>query len=980
MLRRVIFVAFSLICAETDSWAADKPRPLAEAAAHIQVPAGFEVALFAGEPDVVQPIACCLDDRGRLWVVESMAYPTWDKALKGQDRVVILEDTDGDGRCDRRKIFWDQGSNLSGIELGFGGVWLCSTPQLVFVPDANGDDQPDGAPQVVLDGWDLNARHNVFNGLTWGPDGWLYGLNGILSESNVGRPGAAETERTRLNCGVWRYHPTRRAFQVVASGTTNPWGLDFDDHGRMFITNCVIKHLFHVIPGGHYERMFGQDLNRHAYALLSSCADHIHWGGGDWTTSRGGHGVHDQPGGGHAHAGAMIYLGDNWPAEYRNRLFTCNIHGSRVNQDLLEPHGSGFVAKHAADFLRADDEWFRGLELLYGPDGGVYLTDWSDTGECHDYDHVHRESGRIYKITYGKPSVANRDLAALSDAELVELQAHRNDWHVRHARRLLQERAAAGRLDPSVPTSLLDAVRKPQTAARQLRALWALYAVGGWNETLSAEFLAHPAEHVRAWAVQLELDDDQATESTRQRLAKLARDDGSPVVRLSLASGLQRLPVAERHEIAAGLLGHAGDAEDDNLPLMIWYGLEPALAADPSRGLALVSQATIPLVRELAARRIAADRDADVQPLVALLKRNSNPELRRDVLAGMYASLVGKRDAKMPAGWSEVAAEMVRRGELRQTTLALSVLFGDPQAVVALEALAADSKTPLADREAALQTLLQRKSASIQALCKLLLADPGMRGPAIRALAAFADPEIPSLLLEDYPGLAAAERADVVNTLAGRPEFALALLAAVERKVVSRGDLSAFTVRQMAGLKSSAVDQRLKEVWGEIRPPTAEKAAQLAKLKSLLTPDALQQADLAQGRQVFQRTCAGCHKLFDAGNSVGPELTGSQRSNLDYLLENLLDPSAAVGRDYLLTVIVTEEGRVINGIVKVENENSITLQTPNDTVLIPKEEVAERVVQRVSLMPEDLLGKLREDEVRDLFRYLGNPRQVPLAP
>src|SRR5438876_7746207 len=253
------------------------PLPLVETAQRMTVPEGFHVTLFAGEPDVVQPIAMTTDERGRLWVVECLSYPMWQtNAASGRDRVLIFEDHDGDGHFDTRRVVWDKGRNLSGIAIGFGGVWLCSAPELIFIPDRNHDDVPDGPPQVMLDGWSLEAKHNIVNGLTWGPDGWLYGCHGILSDSKVGRPGAPGAERMTINCGVWRFHPTRRVFEVVAHGSTNPWGIAFDDYGQMFIANCVIKHLFHVIPGARYERMYGQDMNPNSFRLIESCADHIH--------------------------------------------------------------------------------------------------------------------------------------------------------------------------------------------------------------------------------------------------------------------------------------------------------------------------------------------------------------------------------------------------------------------------------------------------------------------------------------------------------------------------------------------------------------------------------------------------------------------------------------------------------------------------------------------------------------------------------
>ena len=436
MIGRPLVVA-SLLLSIGSALADEGPAPLAEAAGRFKLPEGFRATLFAGEPDVVQPIAFTFDDRGRLWVVENHSYPGWTDEKK--DRVLILEDLDGDGRFDVRKVFLENGSNLSGIEWGFGGVWLCSTPNLVFVPDKDSDDVPDSEPVVKLDGWDLLAKHNVSSSLAWGVDGWLYGCNGILSNSRLGKPGTPDAQRTAMNCGVWRYHPTREVFEVVAHGTTNPWGLDFDQYGQTFITNCVIQHLWHVVPGARFQRMFGEDFNPNSYSLMGSCADHIHWAGGPWQEARGGD-RHDAQGGGHAHVGAMIYLGDNWPDAYRNQVYMCNVHGNRINRDAIERQVSGYVARHKDDFLHAGDPWFRGMTVKYGPDGGVFVSDWTDTGECHNYEVVDRTNGRLYKITHGATRPWRMDLSSKNNVELMELVRHKNQWIGRHSRRVLQER------------------------------------------------------------------------------------------------------------------------------------------------------------------------------------------------------------------------------------------------------------------------------------------------------------------------------------------------------------------------------------------------------------------------------------------------------------------------------------------------------------------------------------------------------------
>jgi putative membrane-bound dehydrogenase-like protein len=963
--------------------AEDRPLPPNEAPHRMTLPPGFRATLFAGEPDVVQPIAFAFDDRGRLWVVECYSYPHWLTKGTGRDRVLIFEDTDGDGRFDTCKVFWDKGTNLSGIAVGFGGVWLCATPNLLFIPDADGDDVPDGPPQVVLDGWSLEAKHNVFNSLTWGPDGWLYGCNGILATSHVGRPGTPPAERVPFNCGVWRWHPTKHRFEVVANGTTNPWGLDFDDRGRMFITNCVIHHLWHVLPGAHYQRMYGQDFNPHLYGLLASCADHLHWGGGNWTESRGGKGIHDQPGGGHAHVGAMVYLGDNWPDRYRGGLFTCNLHGSRVNHDVFEPRGSGVVAHHAPDFLLANDPWFRGLTIQYGPDGGVFVSDWCDTGECHNNDKVHI-SGRIYKVTYGKPTPWHGDVARLGDAELVRLLLHRNDWHARHARRVLQERAAAGRLAPETRPALVKLLREHADVTRRLHALWALHGAGGLDEHLLTDLLVDPEDSVRSWAVQLGLEDRNPTPAVLGKLAVMAAKDPSPVVRLALASGLQRLTAAQRWPIAEALVPHGEDAADANLPLMIWYGIEPLVRSDPDGCVALAAKAQIPLLREYLARRLAAlspgPTPADLQRLVRLLEQTGDCTIHLDLLRGMREAFTGRRQVPMPEGWPAVSRQLAASPNpaVRETATLLAVQFGDPQALAALKQRVTDATAAPAARRSALETLIYKREAGLVPVLHSLLGDPVLCGPALRGLAAFADSATPRVILERYAGLRAEEKADAIQTMASRPAYALALLDAVARGEVPRGDVSAFTARQMLALNDPQVSARLNAVWGTLRPAAKDKAKLMARYKALLTADYLKNADRAHGRLLFARTCAACHVLFGEGGKVGPELTGSQRTNLDYVLENMLDPSAVVARDYQVTILTTRDGRVLTGIIKQETETVLTLQTQNEVVPVPKAEVEERVRSPLSMMPEGMLDKLTKEEVRDLVAYLGSPVQVPL--
>ncbi len=593
----------------TDSQkAGDLPPPPAESLKKITLPPGFRAQLFAAEPQVMQPIAMEFDDRGRLWVVENFSYPATKKnngvTNPAPDRILIFTDRDGSGRNAERKVFLDAGRNVTSVLPGFGGVWVLSLPDLLFIPDANGDDVPDGPPVVALTGWNINAGHNFVNGLAWGPDGWLYGRHGITTKSTVGRPGTATNDWVTLDCSIWRYHPVTKKFDVVCRGTTNPWGLDWDEHGQAFFSNNVIGHYWHVIPGGYYKRMFGEHNRSNLFELVDSASDHLHWAGAKWSEARGGP-AHDALGGGHSHCGLMIYQGDNFPPEWRGRAFMGNIHGNRVLYDVPARHGSGYTAKHGGDFLMANDPWFRSTVQITGPDGGVFIADWSDLGECHDNDGSYRSSGRIYKVTHGTPKpVKDLNLAKLSDSELIKLLGHANEWQRRHAQRLLQERAVAGKLAAGTGASLRALHAAEKNVPRQLRLLWALHVTGGADAAFLTSQLNHPSEHARWWAIRLLTEDQKVSPALLTKFVTMAREDKSAFVRLGLASTLQRLPVNDRWELATALLAHAEDAADKDLPLLTWYGIEPAVAADQTKAALLLAKCQQPQVRTFITRRL----------------------------------------------------------------------------------------------------------------------------------------------------------------------------------------------------------------------------------------------------------------------------------------------------------------------------------------------------------------------------------------
>ena len=895
------------------------PMPAEEAARTASLPPGFRLELFASEPMVQQPIAICFDDVDRLWVAECYTYAErplrWDLELN--DRVTVLEDSDGDGKADRRTIFWDEGKRLTSVAVGHGGVWVLCAPHLLFIPDADQDLVPDGEPEIVLEGFDAESiGHNIVNGLKWGPDGWLYGRHGITATSSVGTPETPRSDRVDLNCSIWRFHPETREFEVFCHGGTNPWGLDWNADGQLFYTNTVIGHFWHAIPGGHYTRMFGAHLNPHVYELIPHTADHYHWDKGSekWSDIRGG--ITDRTsalGGGHAHMGCLIYGAGAWPKEYEGRMFTCNLHGRRINTDILEREGCGYVARHGEDFLLMEDPWFRGLDLVTGPEGHVWVNDWSDTGECHDNDGVHRTSGRIYRIVY--------------------------------------EGADAGKPKAKYPEWLTDRAK---------------------GRTISPEEDSDN-EARQAMAVRWLAEDRPTDPETAKTLLRLAKNTKFPLVRLELAAALQRLPVESRFAIADALMTVGEDAEDRQQSLMIWYGLADAVPEDPGKAVGRALRSNQPRVTKLITRRLVEMIETEPLQVAALFEVGSGmgPERVGAILEGATAALEGWSGAPQPESWESFVQRVDQLGteEMKTQARELSVLFGDGRAREELLAIASDAEADAGARRAALRNLLRQPDEDLLEKLRTWSTDKTLAEEAIRGFSLYETADLPARAINAwnrFPRL----RAVAIDTLVSRPSFAIALLDAIEKGRIPRDAVSPSQARQIHLLGEEGIRQRLREVWGEIRETPEENRKELERWKSLLTPEVLAAGDPAKGKVVYQQACSACHKLFGEGGALGPDLTGSDRHNLDYLLGNIVNPNDVVPADYRMTVFTLEDGRVVSGVIPEEAERTITVQNAAETATVSREEIANREAIPVSLMPEGLLRSIDEESVKDLLAYL----------
>ncbi len=871
---------------------------------------------------------------------------------------------------------------VSGLEVGFGGVWVGAAPQLLFIPKDASDHA--GKPQVLLDGFGYQDTHETLNSFLWGPDGWLYGNQGVFNHSLIGKPSNAEASRIELRSGVWRYHPVRHEFEVFAHGGSNQWGLDFNSNGHLFMTHCrsfwggggttnVIRngHFWNQANGnyGPYISNAGPDFAPNLKNFLPASAQYDSGAGG------AGKPGSDAIYGGHSHVGTMIYLGDNWPDTYRDHLFTNNLFGHQMNHQVNLRQGSGYDTQHAGyDMLFAPDPQYMAVDLQTGPDGAVYLIDWCDLQHCHNPapEKWDRTNGRVYRMSWAENyHPVKVDLGEKSDLELAQLHTHHNDWYSRQARVLLQQRAPKQPIDAKA-VALLKELTAGKDTAQLLRAVWTLHVIGALDEKQLNVLAANPSDVVRGWAVQLATEKVGHPLMSAETLTTMAKRDTSPLVRLALASALPALASPEIWDIATALAAHGEDKDDRFLPKMVWFGLATVVREDFGRALKFADSTPMPSLSD-SIRWFAARQPKSRDLLLAQLADEA-PEAAARGLRLLAFALKDEAAVPMPSVWPKMQERFANSTDAALASAAdqLSVLFGDQAILAKMRSILADKEKSLPQRQMAFDLLKRVGDPEATPIFAQLLDLEVFRTAVIPMLSRSSDPAIAEALIARFEKFNPQDRSAALATLTSRPALALPLLQAMQGGKFDRNYLSSLQVRQMRNLHDAKVDAMLDQAWGKVNESSEAAKATVARLKKSYSAAPLWAYNAKSGRETFNQLCGVCHAIDGVGGKLAPDLAGSWRNGVDYFLENIVDPNAVVGENFQLHVLTKKDGSVVSGLIDQENANAVTLRTIAGSVVVAKADLKDHQKLPQSLMPPGLLEALPEQKVFELVKFLTN--------
>ncbi len=945
----------------------------------MQLPPGLEVRLVASEPMIRQPLSMFFDEKGRLWVLQYLQYPNpaglkaikqdqylrtiWDrvpepppKGPKGIDKITILYDRDANGLFQKSKDFITGLNLASGMVYGHNGLFVVQPPYLLYYPDKNHDDIPDSDPEVLLSGFGMEDSHATANSLQWGPDGWLYGAQG----STV----TAKIRGIEFQQGIWRYHPITKEFELFSEGGGNTWGLDFDKNGQIIAgTNYGNYTSLHQVQGAYYVKGFskhGPLHNPHSYGYF----DHI-----PFKNFKGGHVTN----------GGIVYQADLYPPSYRNRYIAGNLLSNTVYFHKFEPKGSTFTGEFEGDFLISNDPWFRPVDCFQGPEGAVYIADWHDKRAAHldPVDNWDRTNGRIYKVVPKDfKEISTFDLSKKSSSELVNLLHHKNVWYTREARRILAERK-----DPSVITSLKKLVLSPsKDEPISLEALWALAGARDADENFLLDCLDHSTPAIREWAVRLLADKRNLPSNIALKLIEMGKNETNPTVASQLACSARRLQPEDSLKLTKSLYNQDQYIQDLYIPMLLWWAVEDQAVLGRAQILEWFKEPTFwqkTMVRQnilerIARRWVSQGTEADWNACALMLSLAPGTEEQAKIFAGIEKALEGRRLAIVPSPIVKTLSQLRTKNPKSKELLRLAFRLGDSNAFNELKENANNNSLPPAERVFAFDLLGQLADPSITSIFLQSLepkSPDAIRLASLNALQSSADNAVAIQLLEIYSSLPNSLKTKALAILSQRQNFALLLLQAVDSGKIPKTDITIDLARAMASHKDDKLVTLLTKHWGKVSPPSpGEKLARISYIQLVINRN---KPDEEKGKLHFQKQCANCHMLFGQGNKMGPDLTTADRQTLLPLITHIVDPSAHIRPEFVAQVVETKDGRTLTGLLAEENTSSITLiDAKNQKLVLAKDKIETMASSPKSIMPENILDTLSDQDIADLFGYL----------
>lgn len=963
---------------EDKTGVATGPTAPRETIKNFKVPDDLQIELVLSEPTVSQPVFLNFDERGRMWVVQYLQYPNpaglkivsrdkywrnvYDKVpppppnhFRGKDKITIHEDTNGDGTFDKHTTFVDGLNMTTAVARGRGGVWVLNPPYLLFYPDKNNDDVPDGDPEVHLAGFGLEDTHSITNSLHWGPDGWLYAAQGSTVSGSIIRPGLDKTPVHSMGQHIWRYHPETRRYEIFAEGGGNAFGVEIDSKGRVYSGhNGGNTRGFHYVQGGHYQKSFskhGALSNPYAFGFFQPM-----------THPKVPRFTHT----------FMIYEGGALPPRYEGKLFGVAPLLNHVVCSEITPEGSSFQTKDIEHTVTSSDVWFRPVDIKGGPDGAIYIGDWYDSQIAHfrtEEGQFDPGRGRIYRLkSKDAAPVKAVDFTRLSTAELIERLHDKNRWIRETALRVLGDRK-----DLSAAPMLAKSLRE-NLGQLALESLWALNLSGGFDEAIALEALNHRDPYVRLWTVRLLGDQGKVSPTLAGQLVSLAHREQHLEVRSQLACTARRLPAEPCLQIVRELLQRNEDVDDIHMPLLVWWAIESKAEANRDKVVGLFADTALwqmPMVEkqilERVMRRYAqAGKRGDLLACAQLLRAAPDDKHAQILLAGFEKAFAGRSLANLP---DELVAEMAKRGG---GSLSLRLRLGQADAVEQALQLAADDKGDAQKRRDLVQILGEIKTPkALPVLLELVSRSKSdeVRRAALAALSSFNEAEIAERIIAMSDKLTPELRGLAQSVLLTRKDWTRRLLETVDAGKLKSDSIPLDVVRKMTMHRDERIAELVGKHWGKVAgATTGEMQKKIGRVQEAVAAGA---GSPYHGKALFTQTCAKCHTLFAQGGQIGPDLTAYKRDDLANMLAHIINPSVEIREGFETHLVVTDDGRILTGFLVDQDNRVVILRTAEgNDVSVPRSSVEEMRVLPQSIMPEGLLDNLNEQQLRDLFAYL----------